>query len=109
MMKDIENKEKKEIKQLKKDFRGMKERFQTRHLVDFKLASTLFQTNLYRAYKINDFNLNEEVIKSYQEIVVVLSERLANKNEKLQPEIEEAIFTFSALMNSFWSQAGKQY
>lgn len=109
MMKDLENKEIREIKKLEKDFRGMKKRFQTQYQKEFKFASLLFQSNLYQAYTINDINLNELVVKSYHEVVSVLSERLANENEKLKPEIFETLFVFRALMNEFWLQAGRNY
>jgi hypothetical protein len=99
-----------EIKQLTKSFRGMKERFKTTSKKDFEIATSLFQKNLFIAYNINDIALNDTVLKSYNEIRSILSWRLNNNNnEHLRDEIEQTLFIFKAIMKEFMLQAAKLY
>lgn len=108
-MESIESKEKREIKQLSKDFRGMKERFKTPNPKDFKNAASLFLSKIYNAYQINDIVLNETVKKSYNEVYELLVQRLSNNSDKLRENIFEFLFIIEPVMNKFIIQAGKLY
>ncbi len=108
-MESIESKEKREIKQLSKDFRGMKERFKTSNLKEFKNATSLFLAKVYNAYQINDIVLNETVKKSYNEVYKLLIQRLLNNSDKLREEIFKFLFIIEPVMNKFIMQAGKLY
>lgn len=108
-MESIENKEKREIKQLSKDFRGMRERFKTSNQKDFKFATSLFLSKIYNAYLLNDIALNETVKKSYKAVREVLVQRLTNKSEKLKEDIYEFLFIIEPVMDKFIIQSGKLY
>ncbi len=109
MMESMENKEKREIKQLSKDFRGMKERFKTSNQKEFKIVTGLFRSKVYNAYLINDIVLNETVRKSYNEVYKLLVQRLSNKSDNLREDIFEFLFIIEPVMEKFITQAGKLY
>lgn len=108
-MESLESKEKREIKQLSKDFRGMKTRFKTSNQKEFKNVISLFQTKVYRAYQINDIALNETVKKSYKEVYNLLVQRLSDNSDKLRETIFEFLFIIEPVMDKFIIQAGKIY
>lgn len=108
-MESIENKEKREIKQLSKDFRGMKERFKTPNQKDFRIATSLFLSKIYSAYLLNDIALNETAKKSYKAVREVLVQRLTNKSEKLKEDIYEFLFIIEPVMDKFIIQSGRLY
>ena len=108
-MENYEIKEKREIKRLSKEFKGMKERFKTSNLKNFKIVTSMFLTNVYRAYQINDINLNEVVRKNYRVIHDLLLQRIYDDSEKLRDEIFEFLFIVEPVMENFILQAGKLY
>lgn len=108
-MESIESKEKREIKQLSKDFRGMKERFKTSNQKEFKNVASLFLAKVYNAYQINDIVLNETVKKSYNEVYNLLMQRISNNSDKLRENIFEFLFIIEPVMDKFIIQAGKLY
>lgn len=108
-MESIETKEKREIKQLSKDFRGMKERFRTPNQKDFKIATSLFISKIYTAYQLNDIVLNETVKKSYKSVHKVLMQRLTTESEKLKQDICEFLFIIEPVMDKFIIQSGRLY
>lgn len=108
-MESLESKEKREIKQLGKDFRGMKERFKTNHQRDFKSATELFISKVYAAYQINDIALNETVRKSYHAVHEILEQRIESKSESLKEDIFKFLFVIDPVMEKFMIQCGKLY
>lgn len=108
-MESLECKERKEIKQLGKDFRGMKERFKTNHQRDFKSATELFISKIYSAYQINDIALNETVRKSYRAVHEILEQRLENNSENLKDDILKFLFIVEPIMEKFLIQSGRLY
>lgn len=104
-MESIVDKEKREIRQLSKDFRGMKERFRTDSSKNFKIATSLFFTKIYRAYQLNDASLNEVVRKSYNSVYDILTQRLTNESEKLNEDINEFLFILKPVMDKFMMQS----
>ncbi len=108
-MNELEIKENKKIKQISKDFRGMKERFKSASLKNLQAAFSLFQTDIFKAYQINDINLNETVRKSYQETELVIKNRLLSKTEKFENELREMLFVMDALKHKFDFRAARMY
>lgn len=105
-----ENNNVKAIKQLTKEFRGMRERFKTQNQKDFASSVLLFEKALYRAYDINDIYLNEVVRKSYNEVYELLINRLVLKpTDSISEDIHRFLFIIKPVMCAFMQQAGRLY
>jgi len=86
--------EQKRVNALKKELRGMKQRFKNASYKNFQEISLVFLRDLVRVYYIDNEQLTKLALKSYVEVSEVLSEISI-------PKINDSIRRYRIALDSF--------
>ncbi len=94
--------EQKRVNALKKELRGMKQRFRNATYKNFQETSLLFLRDLVRAYYIDDKQLTKLALKSYVEVSDVLKDM---NNSKINDSVRRYRIALDSFILTFFKKS----